>query len=353
MDYISARAAGLTPYQAGEQPQNRAFIKLNTNENPYPPSPAVQQALANADITALRLYPNPSAAPLRGVIAAREGLTPAHVFAGNGSDEVLAFCFYAFFGDKKPVLFPDVTYSFYPVYCQFHGIPFEKIPLDGSYRIDPALYDRDNGGIVFPNPNAPTGILLSLAEAGAICKQNLSRGVVLIDEAYIDFGGQSAACLLEKYPNLVVVRTLSKSHSLAGLRVGYALAAPQLINTLFAVKDSFNSYVLDRLALLAGEASLTDEPYTQTVLAAIMESRALLAAALTGLGFTVLPSAANFLFCAHPRITGADLYRRLKEAGILVRHFTGPRTEGFVRITIGTPQDNNALLAEIGNILKS
>lgn len=334
--YWSDLVHNLTPYVPGEQPKLQNLIKLNTNENPYGPSPAVIDAIRQATDDSLRLYPDPASNRLREAIARRHGLEPSMVFVGNGSDEILAHAFRAFFVQDRPLLHPDISYSFYPVYCTFFGIEAIRVPLDERFRIRLADYERENGGIVFANPNAPTGIAVSLAELEALLRAN-RESVVLVDEAYVDFGGESAVGLVRRYPNLLVVQTLSKSRSLAGLRVGFAIGDPGLVAALETVKGSFNSYPLDRLAQAAAVAAIEDEAWFRDTCQRVVDAREALAAGLLDLGFEVLPSATNFLFARHPSVPGAELFDGLRREGILVRRFDAPRIDQFLRITVGTP----------------
>ena len=344
--YWSRRAASITPYVAGEQPKLANLVKLNTNENPYPPSPRVREVLEGFDPALLRLYPEPESDALRAAIGQANGLPADWVFAGNGSDEVLALCFQCFFdGD---LVFPDITYSFYPVWAQLYGITCRQIALNQDFTL-PTQQFVGQTNVVFPNPNAPTSMAISLDEVEQIVRT--ASGVVVVDEAYIAYGGQTALPLLQKYDNLVIVRTFSKSHSLAGLRVGYALAHPDLIAALRCVKDSFNSYPLDKLAQAAAAAAIADSAYTEGVLQKIVATRQRTAAALQELGFAVLPSSANFLFCAHRQVSAASLMAQLREDGIIVRHFSKPRIENWLRITIGTDAEMERLLARLKEIL--
>lgn len=340
----------LTPYVPGEQPKLSNLVKLNTNENPYGPSPQVLEAIQAELSDALRLYPDPNAERLKQAIADYYGVAPTQVFVGNGSDEVLAHVFQALFQHSAPLLFPDITYSFYPVYCGLYGIDFVTIPLAEDFTLRVADYLRPNGGIIFANPNAPTGCLLPLADIEWLLERNRDS-VVVVDEAYIDFGGDTAIALLDRYPNLLIVQTLSKSRSLAGLRVGLAVGHPALIEALERVKNSFNSYPLDRLAIAGAVAAFADRDYFERTRQAVIASRVELVAALQSLGFTVLPSAANFIFVRHPQRDAAALAAALRERRIIVRHFRLPRIEQFLRITVGNPVQNAALLAALGEIL--
>lgn len=348
--YWSRVTQQLTPYVPGEQPQIDGLIKLNTNENPYPPSPRVLEAIRDAAGEALRRYPDPEATSFKAAVASFHGVPSDHVFAGNSSDEVLAHVFVGLLKHDLPLLFPDITYSFYPVYCGLYGIEYCTVPLTADLSIRVQDYGIPNGGIIFPNPNAPTGRLLPLDDIEALLKAHPDSPVV-IDEAYIDFGGTSAVSLVRTYPNLLVVQTLSKSRSLAGLRVGYAIGQPHLIEGLERVKGSFNSYPLDRLAIAGATAAMEDVAYFEQTRRAIMASRTRLAEQLAQLGFEVLPSAANFVFARHPAHDGAALFRGLRERKVLVRHFKQPRIDQYLRITIGTDAECDALVAALREIL--
>lgn len=352
--YWSAVVRGLTPYVPGEQPKIDNLIKLNTNEHPWGPSPRALDAIRAATHDGLRLYPDPNCDALKTELARHHGVQASEVFVGNGSDEVLAHAFMALLNHPGGLWFPDITYSFYPVYCGLYGIPYRTLPLteDFSIRVEDYLPQGDQaaGAIIFPNPNAPTGRLLSLADVERIVAGN-PQAVVLIDEAYVDFGGDSAVSLVSRYPNLLVCHTFSKSRSLAGLRVGYAIGQPPLIEALERVKNSFNSYPLDRLALAGAVASVQDDAYFRESCAKVIATRETLVADLQGLGFEVLPSAANFIFAQHPTHTGAALTARLRERAILVRHFKLPRIDNFMRITVGTPEQCQALVGALRDIL--
>ncbi|MFZ2295128.1 MAG: histidinol-phosphate transaminase [Polaromonas sp.] len=338
----------LVPYVPGEQPRIANLIKLNTNENPYPASPRVVQAITSAAQQGLQLYPDPESTLLRQAIARYHDISADQVFVGNGSDEVLAHAFFAFFQQDKPLLMPDVTYSFYQVYCRLYGIAARVVPLDEAMQIRVSDYrgSGEAGGVVICNPNAPTGSALPLAAVEALLKSQPQQ-VVLVDEAYIDFGGESAVGLIDRYPNLLVVQTLSKSRSLAGLRVGFAAGSRHLIEALERVKNSFNSYPLDRLALAGAVAAYEDIDYFEQTRQAVMQSRDALRLTLQQQGFEVLPSAANFLFVRHPQHDAAMLAGGLRENGILVRHFRLPRIEQYLRISIGTPAECEALAAAL------
>ncbi len=334
---------GLVPYVPGEQPKLAKLVKLNTNENPYGPSPRALAAMQAQLSDDLRLYPDPNSDLLKQAVADYYGVETAQVFVGNGSDEVLAHAFHGLFQHGQPLLFPDISYSFYPVYCGLYGIPFEAVALDEQLQIRVEDYARPNGGIVFPNPNAPTGCLLALEAIERLLKANPDT-VVLVDEAYIDFGGVSAIGLVNQYPNLLVTQTLSKSRSLAGLRVGLAVGHPDLIEALERIKNSFNSYPLDRMAIAGAAAAFEDQAYFAHTCQLVIDSREALVAELQRLGFEVLPSAANFVFARHPQQDAAALAAGLREHGVIVRHFKQARIAQFLRISIGTPEQNQALL---------
>lgn len=349
--YWSAVVHGLTPYVPGEQPKLANLVKLNTNENPYGPSPKVLDAVRAEAADTLRLYPDPGSDRLRAGIAAYHGVAADQVFVGNGSDEVLAHAFMALLKHGQPILFPDISYSFYPVYCGLYEIDYRQIPLTDTFEIRVDDYLAPNGGVIFPNPNAPTGRLLALGEVERLLAGNLDS-VVVIDEAYIDFGGESVVGLVARYPQLLVVRTLSKSHALAGLRVGYAIGQTHLIEALNRVKDSFNSYPLDRFAQAGALASMEDHAYFEAICAKVVATRTRLVASMEALGFDILPSAANFIFVRHPAQDGAALAAALRERSIIVRHFRNPaRIAPFLRITIGTDSQCDALLAALKAIV--
>lgn len=333
----------LVPYVPGEQPKLSKLVKLNTNENPYGPSPKAIAAMQAEIGDSLRLYPDPNGERLKQAVADYYRVQPSQVFVGNGSDEVLAHAFHGLFQHGKPLLFPDVTYSFYPVYCGLYGIDYETIALNAQFQIDVADYDRPNGGIIFPNPNAPTGCLLALEAIERLLQAN-PDSVVLVDEAYIDFGGTSAIALVDRYPNLLVTQTLSKSRSLAGLRVGLAVGHPDLIEALERIKNSFNSYPLDRIAIAGAAAAFEDREYFEQTCQQVIASREAVVTSMQALGFEVLPSAANFIFARHPQRDAAELAAGLREQGVIVRHFKHPRIDQYLRITIGTPEQNQALL---------
>ncbi len=336
----------LQPYVPGEQPKTTNIIKLNTNENPYPPSPKVLEALEHFPKEKLRLYPDPDGSVLKQALSEHFELPQDHVFVGNGSDEVLAHAFMAFFRQPKPLLMPSMTYSFYDVYCNLYNITPEHVPLTDDFRIDLTQYHQENGGIIFANPNAPTGIAVGLDEIVSLLERN-TETLVLVDEAYVDFGAESAATLVSQYPNLLVVQTLSKSRSLAGMRVGFALGQPDLIAGLERVKNSFNSYPLDMLALASATAAIEDTAYFVQTVQQIMNDRDWTTEQLEELDFDVLPSSTNFVFARHNRVSGSDLMSYLRSKNILVRHFTKPGIENHLRITIGTRDEMQALVTAL------
>jgi len=347
---FSKRFKNLTPYVPGEQPQDRQYVKLNTNESPYPPSPEIEGFLREFHIEALRRYPDPEFSNLRERIAARFKIKKDQVFAGNGSDEVLALSFFSFFDSSHgKLLFPEFTYSFYTVYCDFFGIAYEKIPLTEEFQIDMDAFSErtDACGIIFSNPNAPTGLLVPRERIEDLLAVFPGDRVVVVDEAYIDFGGDSAVDLINRYPNLLVVRTFSKSYCLAGLRLGFAMGDTGLIRALFAAKDSFNSYPVDMLAQRIGEIAIADESYYAAIQNKIIANREYLAHALQEIGWEVLPSRANFLFVRKEGISGEEVYLKLKQRGILVRYFNISGITDFVRITIGTRDQMDALVDEV------
>jgi histidinol-phosphate aminotransferase len=341
----------LTPYVPGEQPKLNNLVKLNTNENPYPPSPRVIEAIRAVVDDGLRLYPDPNADALKQTIARYFSLSANQVFVGNGSDEVLAHAFLALLKQDAPILFPDISYSFYPVYCGLYEIEYQQMPLAEDFTIRVEDYDRPNGGIIFPNPNAPTGCVLPLTAIEQLLKANPDR-VVVVDEAYIDFGGQSAIALVNQYDNLLVVQTLSKSRSLAGLRVGFAVGHPELIEALERVKNSFNSYPLDRLAMAGAIASFEDQAYFEQTCQQVIQSREQVVAGLQAMGFEVLPSAANFIFARHPDWSAETLAQGLRERSVIVRHFKQERIKQFLRISIGDDAQNQAFLSALAELVK-
>ncbi len=332
------------PYVPGEQPKSQNVVKLNTNENPYPPAPGVLAALGELSASGLRRYPDPSCSVLVRALAERYGVGEDQVFVGVGSDDVLAMAFQAFFNSDRPVLFPDITYAFYPVWAELFGIPYRTPALDAQFRLVREDYLQPNGGIVFPNPNAPTSIGEPLSFVEEIVAGN-PDSVVIVDEAYVDFGGASALHLVDRYDNLLVVQTFSKSRSLAGLRVGFCIGQPELIQALNGVKYSFNSYTLNEPALKLGAASLQDEAYFRETLQKIVEVREEAVERLGQLGFSGPKPMANFLFVSHPQFSAGQLFRELREAGILVRYFDKPRIRDYLRITVGTREEMEKLYA--------
>ena len=343
----------LTPYVPGEQPQMQRLVKLNTNESPYGPSAKALAAIENQNTADLRLYPDPEAAALKQAIAILHGLDPKQVFIGNGSDEVLAHVFAGLLKQNKPVHFPDITYSFYPVYCKLFGIDYTTVALGNQFEINIADYEVPNGGIIFPNPNAPTGRSIPRSEIQALLSHNKDSAVV-IDEAYVDYGTESCIPLLRGNAcpeNLLVVHTLSKSRALAGLRVGFALGHPDLIEGLERVKNSFNSYPLGRLAQAGAIAAIEDQAHLEETSAKVIQTRSKLVEQLNALGFETLPSTANFIFTRHPKHSGVRIYQALRDRGIIVRHFKSARIEDFLRITIGTDEQSNELVAALKEIL--
>ena len=348
--YWSDFVKQLQPYTPGEQPKINNLTKLNTNENPYGPSPdalAAMQRLLNDD---LRLYPPPNAEDLKDCIASYYNLESDQIFVGNGSDEVLAHVFNGLLKQDQPLLFPDISYSFYPVFCQLYDIQYSKIPLTEDFAIALGDYQRPNGGIIFPNPNAPTGRLLGLQAIEQLLQSN-SESVVVVDEAYVDFGGVSAVPLIAQYDNLLVVHTLSKSRSLAGMRIGYAMGNAELIEGLERVKNSFNSYPLGHLQIAAAVASFNDQDYFEQTTAKVIDSRERLAQQLQQHNFRVLPSAANFVFARHQQHNAEDIASQLRARGIIVRHFKQDRIDQFLRITVGSEPQNQLLIQALDEIL--
>lgn len=339
----------VVPYVPGEQPKKKQMIKLNTNENPYPPAPGVQKALKKFETDRLRLYPDPAAEELVESIAKYYGVKNSQVFVGVGSDDVLAMAFMTFFNSDKPILFPDITYSFYDVWAEVFRIPYEQIPLDEKLHICTKDYEKENGGVIFPNPNAPTGVLIPLEEVEEIIKANQDV-VVIVDEAYIDFGGESALPLIEKYDNLLVVQTFSKSRSMAGMRIGYAFGNENLIKYLNDVKYSFNSYTMDQLTLALGKASMEDELYFKEITNKIIKTREWTKKELKELGFEFEDSMSNFIFATHPEISAKKLFEDLKKENIYVRYFSKPeRISNYLRITIGTDEEMQKLVDFLKN----
>lgn len=350
--YWSDFVKDLEPYSPGEQPQISNITKLNTNENPYGPSPAVIKAITAAADDRLRLYPPPESENLKQKIADNFNLTASQVFVGNGSDEVLAHVFNGLLnhGHKGPLLFPDISYSFYPVFCQLYAIDYKKIPLENDFSINVENYQQPNGGIIFPNPNAPTGMLLGLERIEQLLEKN-TDSVVVVDEAYIDFGGQTAASLIDQYENLLVVQTMSKSRSLAGMRVGYALGSQHLIEGLNRIKNSFNSYPLGHLQVAAAIAAFDDKAHFEDSRQKVISERERVTSQLEAMDFDVLPSTANFILARHNQKSAEDLALLLREQGIIVRHFSKPRIDQYLRVTIGAEDQNNLLINNLQKIL--
>ena len=339
------------PYVPGEQPNQPDMIKLNTNENPYPPAPGVVEALKNFDTDKLRLYPEPTCKVLVDAIAEYYGIRSSQVFAGVGSDDVLAMIFMTFFNSKKPILFPDITYSFYDVWADMLRIPFETKALDDDFQIRKEDYYWENGGVVFPNPNAPTGILMPLSEIEDIIAHNRNV-IVVVDEAYIDFGGESALPLIEKYDNLLVVQTFSKSRSLAGMRLGFAMGNEKLIRYINDVKYSFNSYTLNQTALVLGVQAIKDREYFEETCAKVIATREWTKCELKKLGFSFGDSMSNFIFATHERVPAKEIFEALREHNIFVRYFSKPRIDNYLRISIGTQQEMEHLIAFLTDYLK-
>jgi len=341
----------VVPYVPGEQPDQQHMIKLNTNENPYPPAPGVMESLYAFDADRLRLYPDPEAKVLVDALAKRYRLKPEQVFVGVGSDDVLAMAFLTFFHSEKPILFPDITYSFYDVWAQLFRIPYQTVPLDTDFRIRAADYEIPNGGVVFPNPNAPTGELESLEDIADILEKNQDV-IVIVDEAYIDFGGKSALPLLDRYENLLIVQTFSKSRALAGMRIGYAFGSQALIKYLNDVKYSFNSYTMNQLTLAVGSAALQDEAYFRKIVHKIITTRERVKEEFQKLGFAFGDSQSNFLFVTHPKVSAEELFEALKKEHIYVRYFAKPRISNYLRITVGTDDEMDILLEFLRDYLK-
>ena len=333
----------VVPYTPGEQPKERDMIKLNTNENPYPPAPGVERVLRECNADALRLYPDPKITDLVQAIAGFYGLSEEQVFVGVGSDDVLAMAFMTFFNSDRPILFPDITYSFYDVWADLLKIPYERPALDDRFHIRTEDYLRPNGGVIFPNPNAPTGVLMPLCEVEKIVEGN-PEVVVIVDEAYIDFGGESALPLIERYDNLLVVHTFSKSRSMAGMRIGFAMGNARLIRYLNDVKYSFNSYTLNRVAIEAGTEAVKDRAYFEETCRRIIRTREWTKEELRRLGFTFEDSMANFVFASHKTVPAAELFEALRKAHIYVRYFPKGRTHNHLRITVGTDHEMQALM---------
>lgn len=348
--YWSAFVKELKPYEPGEQPRIQGLIKLNTNENPYPPSPRVLECFGDEPLRKLRLYPDPANTALKQALAAQYSVSERQLSVGNGSDEILAFAFQAFFKQSLPVLFPDITYGFYSVYCGLFDIDYIELPLEDDFSIPLAAFKRPNGGIIFPNPNAPTGIGMPLATIESLLVAN-TESVVIVDEAYVDFGADSAVALIDRYPNLLVVQTLSKSRSLAGARVGFAIGSVDLIEALERVKNSFNPYSVDRMAEITAIAAVEDVDYFEDCRQKIIATREWSAGQLQALGFDVLPSKTNFIMARPPVMSAEQFFSALREQNILVRYFKKPRIGEYLRITIGTDAEMQTLVAASQKIL--
>lgn len=340
----------VVPYVPGEQPKRKNIIKLNTNENPYPPSPQVEQTLRSLDVEKMRKYPDPTSEMLVNAIAKTYAVKPQQVFAGVGSDDVLAMAFLTFFNSDRPILFPDITYSFYDVWADLFRIPYQCQPLNEAFEIVKEDYYKENGGVIFPNPNAPTGALLELEAVEEIIRHNPDV-VVIVDEAYIDFGGVSALPLIEKYENLLIVQTFSKSRSMAGMRIGYAIGSEKLIGYLNDVKYSFNSYTMNETALALGTAAVLDQAYFEETRNRIIATREHAKTVLKELGFSFADSKANFIFASHERVPAKELFEALKAEGIYVRYFNKPRISNYLRISIGTEEEMETLFAFLRNYL--
>lgn len=341
----------VTPYVAGEQPKKKGVIKLNTNECPYPPSPGVEEVLRKFDYEKLRLYPDMDAAKLADVLAQYYHVGPEQIFVGVGSDDVLALAFMTFFNGEKPILFPDITYSFYDVWAEVFRIPWENCPLDEAFHIKKEDYLRPNGGIVIPNPNAPTGVLEKISVLEEIVAAS-PESVVIIDEAYVDFGGESMLPLIPKYDNLLVVQTFSKSRAMAGMRIGFAIGNEKLIRFLKDVKFSFNSYTMNMLSIEAGAAAVKDDAYFKETVGKIIRTREQTKQRLAKLGFVFTDAKSNFLFVSHPDIPAKELFQALKVANIYVRHWEKPRISNHLRITIGTDWQMERLVEFLANYIK-
>ena len=339
----------VTPYTPGEQPKQPGIIKLNTNENPYPPSPKVMEKLC--DIDRLRMYPDPAVTELVEAIASYKGLSKDQVFVGVGSDDVLAMCFMTYFNSDLPILFPDITYSFYDVWAELFRVPYETLPLDKDFKIVPKDYKKPNGGIIIANPNAPTGLFMPLDEVEDILLANPDV-IVIVDEAYVDFGGTSAQCLLEKYSNLIVVQTFSKSRSMAGMRIGFAMGSSALIKALNDVKYSFNSYTMNQPSIVLGKASIEDDVYFNNTCQSIIKTREWVKEELSELGFTFPDSKTNFIFATHESVPAEDIFKAAKDAGIYVRYFKKPRIDNYLRITIGTDEEMKKFIEFLKEYLK-
>ncbi|HEX9025576.1 MAG TPA: histidinol-phosphate transaminase [Clostridium sp.] len=348
--YWNQKVKEIEPYVPGEQPKDKKYIKLNTNENPYPPSKKVIEVMKNAINDDLKLYPDPTCSDLIGEIAEYYNLDEDEVFVGNGSDEILAFSFMAFFSTDKKILFPDISYTFYKVYAELFNLDYELVKLDEDFNIPLEELKKQNGGVIIPNPNAPTGKYIDVEDLRKLVEVN-KDSVVIIDEAYVDFGGESMVKFVKDYDNLLVVQTLSKSRSLAGLRVGFALGNKDLIEGLNRIKNSINSYTIDRVALVGSKEAIKDNDYFEEITKKIINTRDKTSEELEKLGFRVLESKSNFVFVSHNKVPGKILYEKLKDHGVLVRYFNSDRIDNFLRITIGTPEEMDILIEKLKLIL--
>lgn len=351
-EFLSKKLEKLAPYTPGEQPQDKSYIKLNTNESPYPPSKTVFSAVTETEMDDLRLYPDPECRAVRSVIAEKYGVKPQNVFVSNGSDETLSFAFMAFCDDEHPVVFPNISYGFYEVYARLYGIPYEKMPLKADFTVDTDDYTNCGANVVIANPNAPTGLCISTQDIRKILETN-KNNVVLIDEAYVDFGGESCVNLVHEYDNLLVVRTYSKSRSLAGARLGFAIGSEKLIGDLNTIKFSTNPYNINRISLIAAECAMKDEDYYKDKIGRIVSAREYTLNELKKLGFSVTDSKANFVFAKHEKISGEEIYGKLKDKGILVRWFDTDGIRDYVRISVGTHENMECLVKALKEILEA
>lgn len=348
--YWSEITKNIEPYVCGEQPKDKKYIKLNTNESPYPPSPRVLEAIKNVASSDLRLYPDPDCDELRETIANYYELNKSQVFIGNGSDEVLAFAFLAFFNSNESIIFPEISYSFYPVYAKLYNINYKLAELDDNFSIQVDEFIRENGGVVIPNPNAPTAKYMPIEEIKKVLDYNSDK-VVIIDEAYIDFGGTSAVALIKDYPNLLVIQTLSKSRSLAGIRIGFALGGEELIDGLNRIKNSFNSYTIDRVASAAAVEAIKDEDYFRECTSRIINTREKVIVQLEELEFKVIPSKANFIFITHPIYPASELFSKLREKSVLVRYFSKDKIDNYLRVSIGSEEEMEFFIKKVKEII--
>lgn len=339
------------PYVPGEQPKDVNVVKLNTNENPYPPTPKALEAVASFDIDRLRLYPDPEASVLIEAISKRYNINKNQIFVGVGSDDVISMCFMTFFNSDKPILFPDISYSFYSVWADVHKVKYETVALDENFNIIPETFYKENGGIIFPNPNAPTALYMELDKVEDIIRHN-QDSVVIIDEAYIDFGGKSAIDFVNKYDNVIVVQTYSKSRSMAGVRIGFAFGSPELIKALNDVKFSFNSYTMNAYSLICGVAAMEDEDYFNAGVSKIINTRETAKSKLKELGFSFPDSKANFIFAKHDSVPAKVIFDKLKQRGIYVRYFNKEKIDNYLRISIGTDEQMEKLYAALKEIIK-